>query len=262
MMATNVRTKAPVMGAKLKKAARLPSVLCSICEDVILDASAKSPGHDAIECEGLCQAWLHHGCVGLSKAAFQIASNFSEPFLCPSCRLVEHASELQTLKSNVNTLCEELSALKDSLNGRESQTSPAPTNIVAVPVHDSAITPTPATRTDPEHTAEGIKKLPHPSFTHNRKFNLVIFGVDECPEGPLVQSKAIVIYLKSPGSSLLLKSPLNLTLLGTRFGSENLALIAVALILFWLSYSDLLFPIFFRKEDHLHYPTPSRQIYP
>ena len=46
MMAT---TKAPVRGAKLKKAARLPSVLCSICEDVIVDASAESPGHDAIE---------------------------------------------------------------------------------------------------------------------------------------------------------------------------------------------------------------------
>ena len=56
MMASNVRTKAPVRGAKLKKAARLPSVLYSICEDFILDASAKSPVHDAIECEGLCQA--------------------------------------------------------------------------------------------------------------------------------------------------------------------------------------------------------------
>ena len=145
---------------------------------------------------------------------------------------MEHASELQTLKSTVNALCEELSALKDSLKGRKSQTSPAPTNIVPVTVDDSAITPTPVTCTDPEHTAEGIKKLPHPSFTHDKKFNLVIFGVDECPEGPLVQSKPIVIYLKSPGSSLLLTSPLNLTLLGTHFGSENLTLITIALDLF------------------------------
>ena len=146
----------------MKKAARLPSVLCSICEDVILDASAKCPGHDAIECEGLCQAWLHRGYAGISKVAFQMASNSSGPFLCPSCRLVEHASELQTLKSTVNALCEELSALKDSLKGRKSQTSPAPIRILSLcmPVDDSAITPVPVTRTDPEHTAEGIKKLP------------------------------------------------------------------------------------------------------
>ena len=96
---------------------------------------------------------------------------------------MKYASEVQTLKNTANALCKELSALKDSLKGRESQSSPAPTNNVPVPVDDSAITPTPVTRTDPEHTAEGIKKLPHPSFTHDKKFNLVIFGVDECREG-------------------------------------------------------------------------------
>ena len=91
--------------------------------------------------------------------------------------------KLQTLKSTVNALCKELSALKDCLKGKESQTSPAPTNIAPEPVDDSAIAPTPVTRTDPEHTTEGIKKLLHPSFTHNKKFNLVIFGVDESQEG-------------------------------------------------------------------------------
>ena len=165
----------------MKTAARLPSILCSICEDAILDASAKSPGHDAIECEGLCQAWLHRGCADLSKAAFQLASSSPKPFLCPPCRLVEHASELQTLKSTVNVLCEELSALKDCLKGKISQTSPAPTNIAPELVVDSAIALAPVTRTDHEHTTEGIKKLLHPSFTHDKQFNLVIFGVDECP---------------------------------------------------------------------------------
>ena len=98
-MASKARTKAPVRGAKSKKAARLPSVLCSICEDAILDASAKSPGHDAIECEGLCQACLHRGCAGVSKAAFQLASSSPKPFLCPPCRLVEHTSSCKHLKA-------------------------------------------------------------------------------------------------------------------------------------------------------------------
>ena len=261
-MASKARTKAPVGGAKSKKAARLPSVLCSICEDAILDASAKYPGHDAIECEGLCKAWLHRGCAGLSKAAFQLASSSPKPFLCPPCRLVEHASELQTLKSTVNALCEELSALKDYLKGKESQTSPAPTNIAPEPVDDSAIAPAPVTRTDPEYTTERIKKLPHLSFIHDKKFNLVIFGVDECPEAPLGQSEPTVIYLKSPRYSLPLMSPFNLTLSVTPFVLENSALIAVALDLFWLSSSDLLmFPVFFRKEDLLPSPTPSSRIY-
>ena len=56
--------------------------------------SEKAPGHDSIECEGLCKAWLHHGCAGLSNHAFQVATTSPDPFLCPHCRLVEQAADL------------------------------------------------------------------------------------------------------------------------------------------------------------------------
>ena len=42
----------------------------ALCEDEILDASSSLPGQDAIFCTGTCDSWLHRGCAGLSKPAF------------------------------------------------------------------------------------------------------------------------------------------------------------------------------------------------
>ena len=56
------------------------SVLCPVCEELIVDGDEKTPGHDSIECEGLCKAWLHSGCAGLSKTAFEVAASSPDPF--------------------------------------------------------------------------------------------------------------------------------------------------------------------------------------
>ena len=44
---------------------------CPICDDQILDAKGRRKGHDAIFCDGTCQTWLHRGCAGLSRRAFE-----------------------------------------------------------------------------------------------------------------------------------------------------------------------------------------------
>ena len=39
----------------------------------------RKAGHDAIECNGICSAWPHRGCAGLSKVAFVAVSKSSNP---------------------------------------------------------------------------------------------------------------------------------------------------------------------------------------
>ena len=104
--------KASSASNKQPKKQKKTSVICPTCDEPIIDGTTKSPGHDSIECEGACKAWLHRGCAGLSKAAFQTATASPDPFLCPHCRLVAQSSELLALKSAVNTLSIELSSLK------------------------------------------------------------------------------------------------------------------------------------------------------
>ena len=69
-----------------KRKAKQP-VVCPICDESIVDATSHTSGQAAIFCEGLCKEWLHRQCAGLSKAAFDLASQSQDPFFCPQCRL-------------------------------------------------------------------------------------------------------------------------------------------------------------------------------
>lgn len=68
-------------------------------------------GDDAIYCDGLCNAWLHRGCAGLSGAVFKsvIAAPKQTPFYCPHCRIFQMEKEISSLKSVVDTLVKESS---------------------------------------------------------------------------------------------------------------------------------------------------------
>lgn len=49
-------------------------VVCPICEETIEDES--------IQCDGICDSWLHRRCAGLSQQAFERASQSDESFFC------------------------------------------------------------------------------------------------------------------------------------------------------------------------------------
>ena len=91
--------KAPGITYRQPKKNQLPSVICPICEEPIVDGT-----HESIECEGMCKAWLHRRCAGLSKAAFEAATVSPDPFLCSHCRLAAQSYELLALKSAVDTV--------------------------------------------------------------------------------------------------------------------------------------------------------------
>lgn len=73
------------------KRGKKDTCLCPICDEEIVEATAKRRGDESIECEGRCAAWLHRRCAGLSKAALMEASESEDPFFCPNCRLANQA---------------------------------------------------------------------------------------------------------------------------------------------------------------------------
>ncbi len=46
------------------------SLLCIVCDDIIVEAFTTTKGDEAIFCEGECQAWLHRRCAGLPRKAY------------------------------------------------------------------------------------------------------------------------------------------------------------------------------------------------
>ena len=86
-------------------------MVCPICDESIVDATSHTSGQAAIFCEGLCKEWLHRQCAGLSKTAFDLASQSQDPFFCLHSCLDTQRRELLTLKAA--TLNEELTAVTE-----------------------------------------------------------------------------------------------------------------------------------------------------
>ena len=95
--------------------------ICPICEDQILEAKGRRKGHDAIFCDGTCQSWLHRGCAGLSRKAFEAQVNSNGEFYCPTCHLnvfesimADMKRELTTVKNALSTISAHIDQEKDS----------------------------------------------------------------------------------------------------------------------------------------------------
>uniref|UniRef100_A0A1X7TSL4 Zinc finger PHD-type domain-containing protein n=1 Tax=Amphimedon queenslandica TaxID=400682 RepID=A0A1X7TSL4_AMPQE len=81
------------------------STTCPVCQDIILD---KPDGVVVLYCEGICNAWIHRRCAGLSLTAFAAINNDSgkaeKPYECPHSHLVSMLQEITVLSSAVEAL--------------------------------------------------------------------------------------------------------------------------------------------------------------
>ena len=176
--------KAHGVTRRQSKKNQLPNVICPICEEPVIDET-----HESIECEGMCKAWLHRGCAGLSKAAFQAATVSPDPFLCPHCRLVAQTSELSALKLSVSTLSSDLSSLKAIVDDLKAKAClPSPPVWVTVPnrTDSTSSAPLPAASSSSHGNPESVQLHASKSPVHSssdKKYNVVLFGVDECNVG-------------------------------------------------------------------------------
>ena len=115
------------MPPKKAKNTQTSAVMCSVRENGIVDASSNTTGEDSIKCEGLCNAWLHRTCAGMSKASFQAAQQSSDSFLCPHCRLDTQQEEIHSLKQSVSRLLSRVAEL-ETKSGLSKQNVPGGTD--------------------------------------------------------------------------------------------------------------------------------------
>ena len=154
-------------------------VSCPICEDPIDDDV-----HESIFCSGQCQAYVHRGCGGLSHVAFEAAKG-SGPFHCPSCRVNYLSHEVSHLKLDLSDLS---SALSSRLASLESKFTSVSEEVASLrPVVNSAAPHVTAHSipgtSSPQSSLFRSPRHPKVPSPENRKFNLIVSGVPEAPEG-------------------------------------------------------------------------------
>ena len=161
------------------------TVSCPICNDKIKEASGKKTvGDDAIFCEGNCQSWVHRRCAGLSTILFKELTSTTEPYCCPHCKLQSTVKELNSLKAEFTHLKSALEALSD----RQQQKDSSEREQNNLQTHASNQSNSPITSSPSEsvlYPTEPRPAIRHPPVqsTHgtDRKFNLVIYGIQENP---------------------------------------------------------------------------------
>ncbi len=149
---------------------------CPVCEEVIVDASESSKGQDSVYCTGDCSTWLHRHCACLSIQAFKLLEQSDEYYLCPNCKLVSQKSEIDFLKSEVTALKALITDIKASM---PIQTPHSAT------ISDPSSTPDPMSYANvlKGSLAKSSEKQPSASNRFDKKYNIVIQGIDECPSG-------------------------------------------------------------------------------
>ena len=119
-----------------------------------------------IFCEGTCSTLLHRKCAGLSKKAFQNVSNSNKLFLCPYCVINKDEEDIETLKTTIQDLTNQLSSIQ---------------TILSEP--GSSITTTVSKTTSHESQQEEVNSSHpnHPPSSFEKNFNVVVYGIKEFP---------------------------------------------------------------------------------
>jgi len=146
--------------------------ICPICEELIKESVGKKVGDDAIMCDGICSGWLHRRCAGLSKAAYIELSKSDDPFYCPQCRLNKQQLELDAMRKTVEELASKLTNVCNKLSN----------GTLSLEVSEKTNSPTYCDITRRARGNETNIRSPVHSIPDERKFNLVIYGQDECNE--------------------------------------------------------------------------------
>ena len=163
---------------------------CLICNQVIIDQSPESEGHESIFCEGKCQGWMHKGCAGLPKHAFELYSDSTStiPFQCPHCKSQAQDKEISELKAIIQSLSTEITLLKSTQIAPESA-SPSPTSPI-IPSTTLPLQHASSSYSNALHSSKTQANLIHSRGKTNlndsnpdRKFQIVIYGLDECTKG-------------------------------------------------------------------------------
>ena len=177
---------------------------CTICYKAIVDGE-----EEALLCEGDCQKWLHRSCAGPSAGHFTCLSNTSKSFLC-ICSAHEaqktSVSLLQTEVATVKAEIVELHSLVEALRSADNDTISTLTSSVKQLYERANIskktncleedcstsnslqvvnhTCQPQSVPSPKQHSKEQAQVPKTTTSmSDRKFNVIIHGVLEMPNG-------------------------------------------------------------------------------
>ena len=152
-------------------------------------------GHaQTMECSGTCGTWVHRKCAGLSKVVYNEISKSEKPFYCPQCRFDQQELEIRLLRELVGALGNELDALKKKFKDQITSSLP-PNSTYAEVIGQSCASnlPFPGGAPISGNNVNSCAQVnaPRDSMSNarvdlnnmDRKFNVILFGVEECSEG-------------------------------------------------------------------------------
>ena len=172
-------------------------VNCGICLQPVIDNSESEDGHDAIFCEGMCQCWLHRGCIGLSKSWFDHFVSTSDKFLCCHCCYDSLCSVIHKVKESIallagklNDFISDLKPLRDkllSLNLSSLTNDPQDGHVSDIQGPNNHITQSRDTQGPNNHIIQRRDNSPN---KYECRFNLIVYGLPECPQGTPKQTRS------------------------------------------------------------------------
>ena len=142
----------------------------------------------------MCQSWLHRGCAGLSRTAFEAQVTSKGEFFCPTCHLnvleevvADMKREIIALKNASATVFANSDQRKESgvIDEKGFPVSKTRSKSYASAVVDQA--PYPPMRSSSNLPPSSAPQL-HSAFNvmasvADRRFNVIVFGVPEMPSG-------------------------------------------------------------------------------
>ena len=158
------------MPPKKKSPASADKNFCAVCEEEVSEPVSGRGGDEAVKCEGICGAWLHRKCAGLTKMAFAEVCKSDNPFFCAQCKIGMLERELNSVSSQLASVVSKLSDLSGDVARLQS-----------VPAIDSAASAPPSRPTS--QGANSSMRERQVIHSEERKFNVVLFGVSECQTG-------------------------------------------------------------------------------
>ena len=157
-----------------KRTASKAESCCVCCQPV---NSAKD---ELLFCAGACQQWIHRYCASVSVNAYKSLKASGSHFFCYCCYQVRNKDEIAILSDTVQELKKEIALLKKSVSPQVLSAAPGP----ATTSRDQTARKSYATVTAPSSESATITHVPHNQFNNpDRKYNIVVYGIDECPKG-------------------------------------------------------------------------------
>ena len=146
---------------------------------------------EVLFCVGACQQWMHRYCASVSANAYRSLRESGTPFYCFSCYQVQSQGKVATLMTTVQQLREEIAGLKKTISFMHT-IDQAPLQVVTEALKSSyAEVVSHGGESNSEGRVDGFsvglnaqasssRKL---LANTDRKYNVVIYGISECPKG-------------------------------------------------------------------------------